>query len=89
MRLSIRVYPGSRETQVGGRYGDKEPPILIIRVTAPAADGKANRAVISALASALGVRQSAIRIVSGVSSRDKLVEVTGVNADATEPLLAR
>jgi len=89
MRLSIRVYPGSRETRVGGRYGDKEPPVLIVRVTAPAVDGKANRAVVKAFASAFGVRPSDVRIVVGQSSRDKVVEITGVGPETAERLLAR
>ena len=88
VRLSIRVYPGSRDTRVGGRYGDKEPPVLIVRVTASAVAGKANRAVKAALASAVGVRPSDVRIVAGHSSRDKVVEITGVVHESVKHLLA-
>lgn len=89
MRVKIRVYPGSRETSVGGRYGEGGPPVLIVRVTAPAVDGKANRAVIEAVARALGVRSRDLRIVAGERSRDKIIEITGVDAPAIANLLAR
>ena len=88
MRLSVRVYPGARRIEVGGRYGDGEPPVLIVRVTAPAVEGKANRAVVDALATALGVRPSAVTIVSGMSARTKVIEVTGVDQNAVDQLLA-
>ena len=42
MRLTVRVYPGSRTDRVGGRYGRSEPPVLVVRVTARAVDGQAN-----------------------------------------------
>ena len=87
VRLSVRVYPGARRTEVGGRYGDEDPPVLIVRVTAPAVDGKANRAVVDALATALGVRPSAVTIVSGISARTKVIEVAGVEPKEIDRLL--
>jgi hypothetical protein len=36
MRIVVRVYPGAPATKVGGRYGDSEPPVLIVRVAAHA-----------------------------------------------------
>ena len=87
VRVSVRVYPGARQTSVGGRYGDGDPPVLIVRVTAPAVDGKANRAVVDALATALGVRPSAVTIASGISARTKVIEVTGVDPKAVDRLL--
>jgi uncharacterized protein YggU (UPF0235/DUF167 family) len=50
---------------------------LVVRVREPATDGRANRAVVEALADALGVRRGAVRITSGASSRRKVVEVDG------------
>ena len=89
IRLNIRVYPGAHRTEVGGRYGNGEPPVLVVRVNAPAVDGRANQAVIEALSSALGVRKSAIRIAAGASSRTKVVEVFGIEPGAVEYLLVR
>jgi uncharacterized protein (TIGR00251 family) len=87
MRINVRVQPGARQTRVGGRYGDHEPPVLVVRVAAPAMDGRANRALIDALASALAVRRRDAHIVSGASARTKVVEVAGADPVAVERLL--
>lgn len=89
MRFAIRVTPGARRTHVGGRYGSADPPVLIVRVAAPAVDGRANRAVAVALADALGIRNNAVRIVAGASSRAKLVEADGASSEALAELLAK
>ena len=53
-----------------------------IRLSAPPVDGAANEALVEVIASALGVGRRAVRIVSGESSRSKVVEVEGVTAAA-------
>ncbi|MGF7233735.1 MAG: DUF167 domain-containing protein [Frankia sp.] len=88
MRFAVRVQPRAHETRVGGRYGDAEPPVLIVRVSAPATDGRANRAVVAALAEALGTRRDAIRVVAGFSGRAKVIEVDGPVSDRLAALLA-
>lgn len=89
MRVTVRVRPGSARTAVGGRYGHDEPPVLVVAVQAPAAEGRANAAVVDAVAAAFGVRRPAVRIVSGTSSRTKVVEVVGGDPALLEVLLAR
>ena len=54
-----------------GLYGDA----LKISVTAAAVDGQANAALIAFLARALSVRPGSVRLISGQSSRTKLIEV--------------
>ncbi len=76
---SVRVRPGAARTRVGGGYG--EPPALVVAVSAPAVDGRANVAVVAALADALGVRRAAVEIVGGHTSRTKVVRV---DADVDE-----
>jgi hypothetical protein len=75
MRLSVRVTPGAATTVVAGTHGDGASAPLRVRVAARAVDGAANAAVIAAVAEALGVRRSAVRIVRGAGSRSKLLEV--------------
>ncbi len=85
--MIVRVSPGSQMTTVGGRYGDAEPPVLVVRVAARAVEGKANDAVVRALADAFAVPRGGIRIVSGHTSRTKLVEVEGVGESTLRRLL--
>jgi len=89
VRISVRVQPGARRTQVGGRYGTGDPPVLLARVAAPAADGRANRALIEALAAAFGVRRRCVTVVTGESSRTKIVDIVGANPALAQRLLER
>jgi uncharacterized protein len=87
MRITVRVSPGAPATKVGGRYGDSEPPVLVVRVTARAVDGKANDATVCALGDALGLPRSFVRIVTGERTRTKVVEVKSADPDAVAALL--
>ncbi|WP_456847503.1 DUF167 domain-containing protein [Cellulomonas sp. P5_C6] len=78
MRLAIRVRPGASRTAVGGVHADR----LVVAVSARAVDGAATEAALDALAVALGVRPRHVTLVSGATSRDKLVDV-----DADEALV--
>ena len=71
MRVAIRVRPGASRTRVGGRYGDA----LVVAVQARAVDGAATEAALAAVADALGVRRRHVALVTGATSRDKVVEV--------------
>lgn len=87
VRISVRVQPRARSTGVGGRYGTADPPVLIVRVREAAVDGRANRACVDALAAALGLPKPAVRIVSGHSSRSKLVDAEGADRRTLSALL--
>ena len=54
---------------------------IAVRVGALPVEGAANRALIALLAERLGISRSAVAIVSGVSSRIKVVHVTGVTPE--------
>jgi uncharacterized protein YggU (UPF0235/DUF167 family) len=51
-------------------------------------DGRANEALVEAVAESLGVKKGAVRIVAGASNRTKVLEVTGVAPSAVERLFA-
>jgi uncharacterized protein YggU (UPF0235/DUF167 family) len=57
------------------------------RVAAPALDGRANAALIDALARAFNVRKSAVTIVAGAGHRTKIVEVNGIGSAAVHALM--
>ncbi|MEI8409551.1 MULTISPECIES: DUF167 domain-containing protein [unclassified Kribbella] len=77
MRILLRVKPGASRTAVGGRYDGPSGPALVVSVTARAVEGQATKAVLEAVAAAFGVRRSAVTLVRGATSRDKLVAVEG------------
>ena len=62
---------------------------LRVRVTRPAADGGANRAVLRLVGKAIGVAPTRLVIVSGERSRQKRVSVEGLDADELERRLRR
>jgi uncharacterized protein YggU (UPF0235/DUF167 family) len=71
VRVAIRVRPGASRTAVGGVHAGR----LVVAVSARAVDGAATQAALDALARALGLRPRQVWLVSGATSRDKLVEV--------------
>lgn len=81
VRLLIRVRPGASRTRVGGRYDGPRGAALVVAVQARAVEGAANTAAVSALAEAFGVRRRDVSIVSGTTSRDKVVEISGDRVD--------
>ena len=83
VRFAVRVQPRASKNEVAGIHGSA----LKIRLQAPPVDGAANAALVSFLADLLGVSRRAVRIISGESSRDKIVEIAGVNADLIHQLV--
>jgi uncharacterized protein len=60
-----------------------------VRVSARAVDGKATEAALAAVAGAFGVRRSAVTLVSGASSRTKIVDIAAGDPRILADLLAR
>jgi len=73
MRVTIRVRPGTARPGVRG----EQAGALVVRVCAPAVDGRATEAALAAVAAAFGVRREAVTLVTGKTSRTKVVEVAG------------
>ena len=76
-RIQVRVQPRARKDEVASERNGR----LVVRITAPPVDGKANAALRKLLAKRLGVPASAVTVVRGEASRDKLVEVEGLDDD--------
>ena len=73
IKVAIRVGPGASRTKVGGVHGDA----LVVKVAARAVEGRATEAALEAVAKALGVRRRDVRLLSGATSREKLIEIDG------------
>ena len=87
-RLAVRLTPRAEKDELrglvdtgGGRAA------LAVRVAAPPVDGAANQALIAFLARKLDVPKSSIRLVSGETSRLKILRISGVAESALRGLI--
>jgi uncharacterized protein len=71
MKIAVKVKTRARRAFVK-QIGETE---FEAAVNEPPADGKANAAVIAALAEHFGLAKSRVRLVSGQSSKRKLFEI--------------
>jgi len=84
-RLRLRVSPGARGDAIVGPYADGWK----VRVTASPEAGRANEAVLELLAERLALPRASVELVSGRSSRDKIVRLTGIDEAETERRLGQ
>jgi uncharacterized protein YggU (UPF0235/DUF167 family) len=83
VRIAIWVRPGSPRPRVGGERGGA----LIVQVSARAVDGQATESALRAVAEAFSVRRDAVTLVSGATSRTKIIEVDGGDPGTLSRLL--
>ncbi|MCM2373508.1 DUF167 domain-containing protein [Aporhodopirellula aestuarii] len=76
--FTIRATPKAKKPSIGGEHDGS----LKVVVTAPPEDGKANAAVIAAIAKWLGTSKSRIDITAGQTSRIKTIHARGITKDA-------
>jgi uncharacterized protein (TIGR00251 family) len=75
-QIDVRLQPrAKRDEIVGEREG-----VLVVRVTAPPIEGRANDALCALIARRARVGRTRVEVVRGASSRDKVVRVEGVDA---------
>lgn len=75
-RLAIAVKPGSKRPGI-----ELDGDAITVRVAERAIDGRANEACLRAMAEALGLAPSALRLIRGAHHRSKVVEVDGLTAE--------
>jgi uncharacterized protein (TIGR00251 family) len=69
--LKVKAFPKAGENRIiEARNGE-----LVVRIRAPALKGQANKELVKFLAKTLAVARSEIKILSGESSRHKLVSL--------------
>lgn len=71
MRITATVKPNAKRAKTE-KIDDAH---FVVSVTAPPHDGKANRAVILAIAAYFDIAPSRVTIVSGLASRRKIIEI--------------
>lgn len=74
VKIGIKVFPKASKNEVVGWEGD----VLKVRLTAVPEKGKANAALIHLLSKHFKVPKSAINILKGETSRNKLIEITNL-----------
>jgi uncharacterized protein (TIGR00251 family) len=80
--FTVRVVPRASTSEIVGAHEGA----LRIRIAAPPVEGAANRELIRLLAKRLNVPQNAVEIISGASSKNKMIRLKGVTATALAPL---
>jgi uncharacterized protein (TIGR00251 family) len=71
--FAIKVQPRARRNAIVGELGEA----LKIALIAAPVDGRANQACVEFFADLFDVSRSSITIVSGQSSRNKVIRITG------------
>jgi uncharacterized protein (TIGR00251 family) len=79
-RIAIKVRASARKTEFAGRLGEAWK----LHVAAPPVDGKANEAIVRFLAQLAGVPANGVRIVTGLSASNKLIEIDGIDPETLE-----
>jgi uncharacterized protein (TIGR00251 family) len=82
VRFSVRLQPRASQNEIAGLSG----AALKVRVTAPPVDGLANEALIELLSRALNTSRRNVCIVSGHTSRTKLIEISEANLESVQRL---
>ncbi|HEU5336452.1 MAG TPA: DUF167 domain-containing protein [Terriglobales bacterium] len=78
--FAVKVQPRARKNTITGAVGEA----VKIALTAPPVDGRANDACVEFLAELLNVPRGSVTIVSGHSSRNKVIRVAGRTAAEIE-----
>jgi uncharacterized protein len=82
-RITVKVHPRAKRTSITGRLGDAWK----LDLAAPPVDGKANEECIRFFAELVHIPRSRVRIVTGLTSRMKVVEIEGIAQQDLERLL--
>ncbi len=75
--LLVRAQPGARRIGISGLRETEQGMALVVGVSEAPEKGRANKAIMAALAKALGVAKSALELRRGETARLKLVHVAG------------
>ena len=83
-RLEVYIQPRASKSEVAGMHDG----VVKIRIAAPAVENAANLALAEFVADQLGIAKRSVRIVSGTTSRRKVLEIDRVTMKAIEAKFA-
>lgn len=83
--IKVRVQPRAPRTEIVGEHDGA----IKLRIAAPPVDGKANEECRRYLAKLLKVSATSVEIISGESSRDKVIRVSNISARRVLEALGR
>ena len=87
--LAVRAQPGAKRTAIVGIYGEGIAAQLKIAMQAPPLDGRANEALIAFLAGVFKLPKNAVVLVTGESSRSKVLLLHGMTMARATAALAK
>jgi uncharacterized protein (TIGR00251 family) len=79
-RLRVQAVPRASRSEIAGRHGDA----IRIRLSAVPEHGRANQELIRFLAEQVQVPRSKIRLLTGATSRIKVLSITGVGIEQVQ-----
>jgi uncharacterized protein (TIGR00251 family) len=85
VRFAVKLHPRAKKDAITGELGDA----LKVSLTASPIDGRANEACIEFFAKLLKAPRASITIASGLTSRNKVVRITGITAQQLRDRLPR
>lgn len=83
--FSVRVIPRSSRSEIVGEYDGA----LKVKLNSPPVDGAANAELVKLLAKEFGVSKSQVEILSGNTSKQKQVRISGSNKNALSDIFSR
>jgi uncharacterized protein len=78
LEVKLHVLPRAKRCEISGVYSGA----LKLRITAPPVDDAANRAIIEFFSALLSISKSSLRILAGLKSRDKVLQIRGLSLSA-------
>ncbi len=75
--VKVKIVPGSSKNKIIGAYNNA----LKISIAAPPVEGKANKKCITYLAKFFDVAKSKIEIISGQTSKNKLIKIHDISRE--------
>jgi len=73
--VKVKIVPGSSKNKIIGAYNNT----LKISIAAPPVEGKANKKCIAYLAKYFAIAKSKIEIISGQTSKNKLIKIYDIS----------